>query len=258
MSSDNRVAVVTGGSSGIGRAIAIRLAEDGLDVVVADIRRDPKQGDVFQTDVTTPTDEHIEAGTESSAQYVETDVSDPAAVEALIDETVDRFGSLDVLVNNAYTYRPGGIRDLSVDDWQAILDVNLTGYFLTAKYGLDHLARSDQGRIVNVSSIHALFGGSGPGYASTKAAIVNFTRDLAVEGAEAGVTANAVLPGVIKTAAQDINDEETRERERDRTLLDRVGDPEDVANAVSFFVSPEAEWVTGAQLVVDGGYVAGQ
>jgi NAD(P)-dependent dehydrogenase (short-subunit alcohol dehydrogenase family) len=257
MPTDNRVAVVTGGSSGIGRGIAIRLAEDGLDVVVADVRREPKQGRVYQTDVTEPTDEVIESQTDASARFVETDVSDEAAVEAMVAETVETFGSLDVLVNNAFVYRPGGLRDLSLADWQTMLDVNLTGYFLTAKHAFDHLAATPHGRVVNVSSINAEFGGSGPSYASIKAAIVNFTRDLAVEGADDGVTANVVLPGVIKTASQDINDEETRQRERERTLLDRVGEPEDVAAAVSFFASEEAEWITGADLTVDGGFVAG-
>jgi NAD(P)-dependent dehydrogenase (short-subunit alcohol dehydrogenase family) len=248
---------VTGGSSGIGRTVCARLAADGLDVVVADRQREPKRGEHFETDVTEPTADVVEATTDSSALFVEMDVRSEADVAAMVADAVDHFGRLDVLVNNAGIYRPGGTRDLDVEDWQATVDVNLTGYFLTAKYALEHIAESDAGRIVNVSSINATFGGIGPAYTATKAGIVNFTRDLAVEASADGVTANAVLPGVIKTAAQDGLDEEQRQVERERTLLNRLGDPSDVASAVSFFASREAEWVTGSQLVVDGGYTAG-
>lgn len=258
MHPEDRVAVVTGGSSGIGRGISTRLAADGLDVIVADRCREPKQGELFQTDVTEPTDEVIEATTNSSSMFVETDVTEESDVDRMVTETIDRFGRLDVLVNNAGTYRPGGTRDQSLEDWQHVVDVNLTGYFLTAKYALEHLADAEAGRIVNVSSINATFGGIGPSYAATKAGIVNLTRDLAVEGAEEDVTANAVLPGVVKTAAQDHLDEEKRREEQKRTLLDRLGEPDDVASAVSFFVSRETDWVTGSQVVVDGGYIAGQ
>ncbi|MFB6194648.1 MAG: SDR family NAD(P)-dependent oxidoreductase [Haloplanus sp.] len=257
MTAENRVAVVTGASSGIGRAVALRLAADGLDVVVADRQREPRQGEVYQTDVTDPTAAVVEAETDAEALFVRTDVTDEADVEAMVAEAVEQFGRLDVLVNNAGIYRPGGTRDLPTEDWDAMVDVNLRGYFLTAKYALEHLAESPAGRVVNISSINATFGGTGPAYSATKAGIVNFTRDLAVEAADDGVTANVVLPGVVKTAAQDLLDEEMRERERERTLLDRLGEPEDVAEVVSFFASPAAEWITGADLVVDGGYVAG-
>lgn len=257
MSEKNRVALVTGGSSGIGRAIAIQLAKDGLNVVVADRRRQPRQGTQYQTDVTEPTTDRIKAETDVEALFIQTDVSDETAVQEMVSETVERFGRLDVLVNNAGIYRPGETSNLELTDWQSVLDVNLTGYFLTAKYALEHLADSPAGRIVNISSINATFGGTGPAYTASKAGIVNFTRDLAVEAADDGVTANVVLPGVIKTAAQDLLDDETRDRERQRTLLDRLGTPEDVAAVVSFFVSEQAEWITGTQLVVDGGYIAG-
>lgn len=257
MSLEGRVAIVTGGASGIGRGIARRLGRAGANVAVADVRRKPKQGDHYDTDVTVPTDRMLadEYGVES--MYVETDVAVESDVRSLVDETVDSLGQLDILVNNAGILVPGTSQEISVEDWQQVVDVNLTGYFSTAKYAIPHLAESDQGRIVNVSSINAHFGGSGPSYAATKAGIINLTRDLATEVADDGVTVNAVLPGVIKTPMQDLNDEETIEREAEKTLMPRVGEPEDVAEAVHFFASEGAEWITGSDLVVDGGYLAG-
>jgi len=257
MASENRVAIVTGGSSGIGRGIAECLAEEGTNVVNADIRRDPKQGERYETDVSRPTDVLLveEYGVEST--FVETDTASEEDVEALIGKTVDVFGRLDVLVNNAGILIPGTSQEVSYADWSRMVDVNLGGYFLAAKYAIPHLVESPQGRIVNVSSVNAHVGGAGPAYAAIKAAVVNLTRDLAVEVAEAGVTVNTVLPGVVKTPMQDLNDEETIERQAEKTPLPRLGTPDDVGHAVAFFASEAAEWITGAQLLVDGGYLAG-
>lgn len=252
-----RVAIVTGGSTGIGRGIAKRLAHDGVNIVTASRSREPRQGEYYQTDLTIPTDKLVaeEYGVES--RFIETDVSDEDAVQNLIEKTVDEFGRIDHLINNAGIIIPGDSQETSVEDWQTVLNVNLSGYFMTAKYAVPYLVESPQGRIVNLSSVNAYFGGAGPAYASTKAAIVNLTRDLAVELAPDNVTVNAVLPGVIKTPMQDANDEETQREQRKKTPLPRLGEPEDCANAVSFFCSEEAEWITGADLLVDGGYLAG-
>lgn len=257
MSLEGRVAIVTGAASGIGRGIARRLGRAGANVVVADVQREPKRGEYYETTETVPTDRLLVEEHDVESRFVETDVGAESEVRSLVETTVDTFGQLDILVNNAGIVVPGTSQEISVQDWQQVVDVNLTGYFLTAKYAIPHLERSDQGRIINVSSINAHFGGSGPSYAATKAGIVNLTRDLATEVADAGTTVNAVLPGVVKTALQDLNDEETMEREKEKTLLPRVGEPEDVAEAVRFFASEEAEWITGADLVVDGGYLAG-
>jgi NAD(P)-dependent dehydrogenase (short-subunit alcohol dehydrogenase family) len=253
----DRTAIVTGGSSGIGRGIAKGLAADGATVVIADVQQEPKQGEHYDTDVTTPTDELVQAEYDVPATFVRTDVANEADVEALVERTVERFGSLDILVNNAGILIPGGTQDLSFEDWQRVVDVNLTGQFLTAKHAIPHLVDSNQGRIINISSVNAHFGGAGPPYASTKAAIINLTRDLAVELAPDEVTVNAVLPGVIRTPMQDLNDDETIERQEKKTPLPRLGRSEDVANAVRFLASDRAEWITGTQLPVDGGYLAG-
>lgn len=255
--SSDPVAIVTGASSGIGRGIATRLARDGYAIAVADRQREPKQGRHYDTDVTVPTAELVEAEYGRTASFVRTDLAEEADIEELVDRTIDEYGRLDVVINNAGILIPGSTQELSLADWRQVLDVNLTSYFLTSKHAIPHLATSDRGRIVNISSINAYFGGAGPAYASTKAAIVNLTRDLAQEVASEAITVNAVLPGVIKTPMQDLNDEETMQRQANVTALPRIGEPVDVAAAVSFFVSEDAEWITGAQLLVDGGYLAG-
>ncbi|MFC7020805.1 MULTISPECIES: SDR family NAD(P)-dependent oxidoreductase [Haloarcula] len=258
MALDGRTAIVTGGSSGIGRGIADRLATAGANVVVADVRRAPKQGQYFETDVSVPTDELVadEHGVESL--FVETDVSHEGDVLELVADTLDRFDRLDILVNNAGIQIPGTTQEISLDEWYEVLGVNLTGAFTTAKYAMPYLDEAPSGRIVNVSSVNAHFGGGGAPYAATKAALVNLTRELALEAAEAGTTVNTVLPGVVKTPMQDINDEATQQREAAKTPLSRLGEPADVGNAVRFFCSDEAAWITGAQLLVDGGYSAGR
>lgn len=254
---DNRVAIVTGASSGIGRGIALRLAELGLSIVVADLQRAPKTGKHYETDIVEPTDEVVREELDGRSIFVETDVAEENAIKNMIEKTIDEFGQVDVLINNAGILIPGSSQALSKGEWQQQIDVNLTAHFLTAKYTLPYIVDSSAGRIVNISSINAHFGGAGPAYAATKAGIVNLTRDLAAETAAEGVTVNAVLPGVIKTPMQDLNDAETLEHQAANTPLPRLGEPRDVANAVQFFVSEEAEWITGAQLLVDGGYLAG-
>jgi len=258
MTRANRVAVVTGASSGIGRGVATRLADAGLDIVVADVQRDPRAGEHFQTEVTTPTDVAVGEQSEVEGRFIETDTGDPDSVAAMVDEAIDAFDRLDVLVNNAGILIPGTSQSVDVDDYRRMIDVNLNGYFYTAKFAIPHLRDADQGRIVNISSVNAHYGGGGAGYAASKAGIVNLTRDLALEVADAGVTVNAVLPGVIKTALQDVDGEEAIERRRADTPLPRLGEPRDVANATAFFASEAAEWITGAQLLVDGGYLAGR
>jgi len=258
MPETNRSALVTGASSGIGRGIARRLAADGTRVAVADVRRDPEQGDHYQTDVQTPTDALLEEEYGVDSVYVETDTADADAVERAVDRTVDEFGRLDVLVNNAGIQVPKSSQETAVEEFDRVVDVDLNGYFYAAKFAVPHLRAAPHGRIVNVSSVNADIGGGGASYAAAKAGVVNMTRDLALEVADAGVTVNAVLPGVIKTAMQDLNDEDTMRRQADATPLPRLGEPRDVGNAVAFLASREAEWITGARLLVDGGFLAGR
>jgi NAD(P)-dependent dehydrogenase (short-subunit alcohol dehydrogenase family) len=240
-------ALVTGASSGIGRAIALRFAEESAEVVVADVRRDPRQGG-------TPTDELI-----ADATFLETDVSDPAAVEAAVDQTLATYGGLDVMVNNAGVY-PGNqpVETVAEADYDRVLEVNLKGVYFGSQVAAEAMreAEDEGGAIVNISSIAGLVGFSGATvYAASKGGVTNLTRALAVELASDGIRVNAIDPGVIETAmtTQDANVVGSM---TDQIPLGRDGRPEDVAAAALYLVSDDASYVTGHNLVVDGGYTA--
>ena len=252
---DGRTVIVTGGSSGIGRGIALRFGEEGANVVVADVRREPKQGEYYQTDVTVPTDEVIADEHGGDALYVETDVSDPGAVESMVGETVDAFGGVDVLVNNAGIYIPGDSQELSVEGWNEVLGVDLDGSFYCAKYTVPHL-KDAAGHLINIGSVHSSQGGGGPSYASAKGAILNLTRDLAVELGEFSVNVNSICPGFVKTSVQDYQTDESMAREKEHTLLPYVADPEDIGDAAVFLASEEASFIHGQNIYVDGGWTA--
>lgn len=251
----DRTVLVTGAASGIGRGIATRFGEEGARVVVADVRREPKQGEYYDTDVEQPTDEKITDETDGTGLYIETDVSDPDSVSDTVDEVVKEFGQLDVLINNAGIYVPGSSQEISTEDWQQVIDVNLTGHFNCAKYAIPHLVESE-GHIVNMGSVMASEGGAGPSYTSAKAAIVNLTRDLAVELGEASVNVNAICPGFVETPIQDYQTEESLQTQLDHTLLPHGGVPRDVGNAAVFLASKEASFIHGTTLYVDGGWAA--
>jgi len=251
---EDKSAVVTGASSGVGRGIALELAAEGAAVAVGDIREEPKQGEYYDTDVTTPTAEAIrEDGGE--ATFKETDVADPDQCEALVEHAVTQFGQLNVLVNNAGIHVPGDAEEMSIEDWQRVLEINLSGQFYCARFAIPHL-RGTEGSIVNVGSVHAIDGGAGPPYTSAKAGVVNLTRDLATAFGEDNINANAVCPGYIKTPLQDYLTEEQIEAAREHTVLPRFGTPADVGRAVAFLASEDADWITGASLFVDGGWTA--
>ncbi len=250
-----RVAIVTGGSSGIGRGIALELAREGAMVVVADVQQESKVGKFHETEPQSPTAAAIaEAG--GQALFVETDVADEQAVATLIKKAVAHFAGIDILVNNAGITLPGNSQELTVADWDRIMGVNLRSLFLTTKFSVPHLRRSSAGRIVNIASVHAFAGGGGPAYAPAKAGVVNLTRDSAVELAGDNITVNAVCPGYIETPIQDYLSEEIIEQCKRDTPLPRLGLPRDIARAVVFFASDDAEWVTGTALPVDGGWLA--
>ena len=251
----DRVAIVTGASSGIGRGIALRFAEEGATVVVADVRRDPKRGERFDTDETTPTDAVIRDELDGEATFVETDVGDPDDVRHLIEETVAAYGGVDVLVNNAGIFIPGSSQEISVEDWETVIGVDLDGAFYCSKFAIPHLKES-KGAIINIGSVNSEEGGGGPPYASAKAAIVNLTRDLAVELGDHEVNVNAICPGFIETPIQDYLSDEEMAVQLDQTLLPYAGTPEDVGNAAVFLASDEARFVHGEAIYVDGGWTA--
>lgn len=235
-------ALVTGGSRGIGAAIALALADKGADVAITYERSAERAAEV------------VEAIKRKgrSAVAVQADSADPAAIQRSVEEGVRALGGLDIVVNNAGIARFSTIADFPVEDIDALLAVNVRGPVLTAKAAIPHL--SDQGRVITIGSAGAerIVGTPGTVYYMTKSALHSFTRGLAQELAPRGITVNLVQPG---STATDMNPEEGEFADYQRQLipLGRYGQPEDVAAAVTFLASPAARQITGTTLTVDGG-----
>jgi len=249
---------VTGSSSGIGRAIAVRLAGDGFWVLLADVRRDPLTGGE-------PTDELI-ARSGGDCEYVRADVSRRADCEQLVAGSVARTGSLDVLVNNAVLAGAHSkpLLETGDDDFDAIISVNLRGPFMLCRAAVRQMLtqppRGDaRGRIVNITSQHGMVGAPGHfAYAISKGGLVQLTRQIAVEHGRDGIMCNAVAPGKIVTGAVgDLSqDSGSAAYVRSRTPFGRLGEPQDVAAAVAFLASDAATYISGVNLMVDGGWMA--
>ncbi|QFU81815.1 SDR family NAD(P)-dependent oxidoreductase [Natronorubrum aibiense] len=248
-----RVALVTGASSGIGNAIAAKFGAEGASVVVADIRREPKLEDeqsVF---------DRLDA-VGADYEFVEMDVTDEDAIIDALETAQAEFGGLDILVNNAGIYFQNQAHETPIDEYDAIMDVNLRGVFLASKHALESLKVSDHGKIINLSSIYGLVGGpNSAAYCASKGGVSNLTRQLALDYASDEINVNALAPGIIETA------QNAEWRETDEELLadwqastpwPRFGTPEDVADAALFLASDESEFVTGHVLRVDGGWTA--
>jgi 3-oxoacyl-[acyl-carrier protein] reductase len=262
-----RVALVTGGSRGLGRADALTLGRAGAEVVIADIQveSDPgedaerygplaqaarAQGFVYSEATAQAI---VELGRRSAA--IKCDVTDRAEVAATVERAVAEFGSLDILVNNAGTLdHLAQLRDQSPELWERDLRVNLTGAFNCAQAVWPHMRDRRWGRIVNMASVAGTLGGFGQAsYAATKAGLLGLTRTLALEGARHGITCNAIVPGIIGTEAFDFGDPQMNERMIRRTAMRRPGEPQEVANAIAFLCSDLASYITGVGLNVSGG-----
>jgi 3-oxoacyl-[acyl-carrier protein] reductase len=261
-----RVALVTGGSRGLGRADALTLARAGADVVVADIL--VESDDSAAADYGPLAQAAAAQGlirTESAAEEIRAmgrrslalkcDVTDAGQVEAAVARTVEELGSVDILVNNAGTLdHVGQLEDQSPELWERDLRVNLTGAFNCARAVWPHMKERGWGRIVNMASVAGTLGGFGQAsYSTTKAGLIGLTKTLALEGARNGITANAVVPGIIGTEAFHFGNPAMNERMIKRTALRRPGEPQDIANAIAFLCSDLAEYVTGVELNVSGG-----
>jgi 3-oxoacyl-[acyl-carrier protein] reductase len=232
---EGRTALVTGGSRGIGRAIAAELAKGGAQVVIG-----YRSGG----------DEAQEVATEIGGRAVQADVSDPDAARSLIEEA----GELDILVNNAGVTRDGLLARMSDEDWDVVIDTNLRGTFNTCRAVTRGMMRRRSGAIVNVSSIVGVHGNPGQtNYSASKAGIIGFTKALARELGSRGVRANVVAPGYISTRLTNELPDELKDEMLANTPLGRFGDPEDVAGVVRFLCSDAAAFVTGEVLLVDGG-----
>jgi 3-oxoacyl-[acyl-carrier protein] reductase len=232
---EGRTALVTGGSRGIGRAIAIELGKAGASVVVG---------------YRSGADEAEAVAKEVGGRAVQADVSNPDEARALVEEA----GDIDILVNNAGVTRDGVLARMTDDDWRDVVDTNLGSVFNTCRAASRGMMKRKSGSIVNVSSIVGLRGNWGQtNYAASKAGIIGFTKSLARELGSRGVRANVVAPGYINTRLTDVLPEEARDAMLANTPLGKLGDPEDVAGAVRFLCSDEASFITGEVLLVDGG-----
>jgi len=239
-------AIVTGGSRGIGRAIAIELARRGASVVVNYNASEAAAHEVVET--------IAQAG--SMAIAFKADVSKPDEAAALVKGALDAFGKLDILVNNAGTTRDTLLMTMSEEDWDAVINADLKSVFNCCKAAVRPMIRARGGRIINISSVVGLAGQGGQtNYAAAKAGVIGFTKSLAKELGSRNITVNAVAPGFIPTALTDVLSEEQKQAVIKATPLGRFGRPEEVAYAVSFLASDEAAFITGAILSVDGGLV---
>lgn len=252
----DRVALVTGGGSGIGRAIALRFGAEGASVVVAGRRREALEETVG-----------LIAAAGGRGIALPCDVADAAQVRALVAAIVERHGRLDVLVNDAARSRPAApipetIADLPEDWWHSTLDVNLTGCFLCAKYAVPAMLAAGGGAIVNVASTSGIAGNTNQSaYVASKHGLVGLTRAIALDYAGRNIRANAICPGFIETArsvhfSEKVRGEGWRERKLAEIPLGRFGRPEDVAALAAFLASDEAAWITGAVIPIDGGTAA--
>jgi 3-oxoacyl-[acyl-carrier protein] reductase len=261
-----RVALVTGGSRGLGRADALTLARAGADVVIADILVESDtsaaerygvlaQAAVAQGMVHTESTVEEIRGLGRRALVVRCDVTDRSDVDAAVARAVEELGSVDILVNNAGTLdHVGQFADQSLELWERDLRVNLTGAFNCAQAVWPHMRERQWGRIVNMASVAGTLGGFGQAsYSTTKAGILGLTRTLAMEGGRHGITCNAIVPGIIGTEAFHMANPVMNERIANRTVFKRPGEPQDIANAIAFLCSDLAGYVTGIELNVSGG-----
>ncbi|MBE0560766.1 SDR family NAD(P)-dependent oxidoreductase [Brucella anthropi] len=249
MTEQAKIALVTGASRGIGRAIAIGMAKRGFDVAINDIER--------QKDALQEVAQEIEA-TGRRALIVYADVSSKADVEAMVKKTADAFGRIDAIVNNAGILIASDVEHLKEEHWDSVLDVNAKGTFLVVQAVLPYMKQQKYGRIVNIASIGGKHGAPEQAhYSASKAAVMGFTRVLAQEVGTYGITANCICPGIILTDMGRVNldDVAVRQSWQEKTAMRRIGDPEDVVGPVAFLASDDAGFVTGQSLNVDGGIV---
>lgn len=242
MELDGKVAIVTGGSSGIGKAVVERLAWEGAEVVIADV--DNERGEKLAE--------------ETDTKFIECDVSNNSDVENLVEETVQEFGRLDIMVNNAGIGSVNGIEEMDIEEYKKTIEIDLDGVMYGCKAATPHL-KETEGCIINMASIYGLVGDVGStAYNAAKGGVVNLTRSVADDLAQYNVRVNSVCPGFVDTPMTEEvqEDEEFMAHIENMTPLGRMADPEEIASAVVFLASDEASYITGVNLPVDGGWTS--
>lgn len=246
MGLEGKVAIITGSSRGIGRAIAQYLANAGAKVIINYANNAQAAEEVAA----------LINQTEIIAHILQADVSYYGEAEKLVQDTIKIFGRVDILVNNAGITRDNLLLRMKEDDWDAVMNTNLKGVFNCTKAVLKTMLKQRSGKIVNIGSVVGLMGNAGQAnYAAAKAGIIGFTKSIAKEVASRGITVNTVAPGFITTEMTNFITDEVRESMLGSIPLGRLGSPEDVAGVVNFLVSTAADYVTGQTIAVDGGMV---
>lgn len=243
---DSKVAIVTGGSRGIGKEIVLTLAQAGANVVINYVGNKELAENVAE--------EVKRMGRD--ALVIRADVSDSNDVDNLVSETLNKFGRIDILINNAGITRDNLIIRMKEEDWDRVIDTNLKSVFLTSKAISKIMMKQREGKIVNISSVIGTLGNAGQAnYVAAKAGVIGLTKTLAKELASRGINVNAVAPGFIQTDMTANMREDIKEKLLEQIPLARLGNPKDIANMVKFLVSEEASYMTGQIIHVDGGMV---
>ncbi len=243
MKLSGKVALVTGAAQGIGRAIALLLARNGADIVVSDINLEKAEETAKEIRAIGP-----------NAISVKVDVANLSDVERMVEGILEKLAKIDILVNNAGITRDKLVLRMTEEDWDAVLGVNLKGTFNCTKAVLRHMAKPRSGKIVNIASVVGEMGNAGQAnYSASKAGVIGLTKTVAREYAQRGINVNAIAPGYIETPMTDALPEKAKEELKKLIPMERLGKPEDVAEAVLFLVSEESSYVTGQVLNVNGG-----